>query len=57
MNKKFLEEIAKRWMGVETLKTRNSDSLDACTVYVWEIENALREAYEEGKRDEHIKHL
>ena len=39
MNKKLLEEIAQRWMGVEILKT----------VYVWEIENALREAYETGK--------
>ena len=45
---KNLEKIAKRYFGVETLKTRNSDSLDFYDVSVWNMELALKAAFELG---------
>ena len=47
----LLTEIARRHLSVETLVTRNSDSLDFHTVSVWGVESALREAYHQGLRD------
>lgn len=44
----ILESIARSSCLIETLKTRNSDSLDFHTVAVWELENALRAAYKAG---------
>ena len=43
-----LEKIAKKYLGVETLKTRNSDSLDFYDVAVWNMEMALKKAFELG---------
>ncbi len=43
-------EIAKRRFFLETLETRNSDSLDFQDVAVWAIRDALEEAYEAGRR-------
>lgn len=44
----LLLKIAKKHFDVETLATRNRDSLDFKDVAVWSIEAALREAYEAG---------
>jgi hypothetical protein len=44
-----LEEIARTTLGLETLQTRNSDSLDVHELAVWTIKNALRAAYEAGR--------
>ena len=41
----LLTDIARRHLYVDTLVTRNSDSLDFHSVPVWGIEAALREAY------------
>jgi len=49
--KKLLEKIAKEEIGIETLETRNSDSLDFHDVAVWEIKKALELAYELGKAE------
>ena len=46
----LLEEIAKKHLNLETLETRNSDSLDFHDVSVWGIKAALQEAYEAGKK-------
>jgi len=43
-------EIARRRFFVETLETRNSDSLDFHDVAVWAIRDALAEAFEAGRR-------
>ena len=43
-----LEKIAKDCMGVETLETRNSDSLDFVECSVWGIKSALERAYKLG---------
>jgi hypothetical protein len=43
-------EIAKRHLSVETLETRNADSLDFHDVAVWAIRAALEEAFEAGRR-------
>lgn len=43
-----LENIAKKCMRVETLKSRHSDSLDFPEVAVWCIKDALFEAFEYG---------
>ncbi len=44
----LLEEIAKKHLSLETLETRNSDSLDFHDVAVWSLKEALQEAYEAG---------
>lgn len=44
----LLTEIAKKHLNLETLETRNSDSLDFHDVAVWSLKKALQEAYEEG---------
>ena len=36
-------------LGIETLETRNSDSLDFHDVSVWGVEAALKAAYELGR--------
>ncbi len=48
--KKILEEIAKKELGLETLETRNSDSLDFREQAVWSIEEALKQAFVMGKK-------
>lgn len=42
-------QIAQRHLGIETLVTRNSDSLDFHDVAVWSIQAALEAAYEAGR--------
>jgi phage terminase Nu1 subunit (DNA packaging protein) len=44
----LLTEIAKKHLSLETLETRNSDSLDFHDVAVWSLKGALQEAYEAG---------
>lgn len=46
-DKKILE-IAKKHLRLETLETRNRDSLDFRDQAVWSIEAALEAAYEAG---------
>ena len=46
----LLAEIAKKHLNLETLETRNSDSLDFHDVAVWAIKDALQDAYEAGKQ-------
>ena len=48
--KEILEEIAKNHLHLETLETRNSDSLDFREQAVWSIEEALRQAFIMGKK-------
>ena len=43
-------DIARRRFFLETLETRNSDSLDFHDVAVWAIRDALAEAIEAGRR-------
>lgn len=45
-----LAEIAARHLHLETLETRNSDSLDFHDVAVWSIRAALEAAYEAGRQ-------
>lgn len=44
-----LAEIAKNILGLETLETRNSDSLDFSDQAVWVLKAALKAAYEAGR--------
>jgi hypothetical protein len=44
-----LEEIARDMLGIETLETRDSDSLDFHGVSVWSLREALQAAYELGR--------
>lgn len=41
----ILEEISKKILNIETLETRNSDSLDFHEVSVWQLKEALKESY------------
>ncbi|QDF03384.1 DUF6900 domain-containing protein [Myxococcus xanthus] len=43
-----LERIASEALNIETLKTRNSDSLDFHDVPVWRLKEALEAAYQAG---------
>ena len=45
----LLELIAKEELGIDTLETQNSDSLDFHEVSVWSIKAALEKAYKAGK--------
>lgn len=46
---KELENIARTVLGLETLATQNSDSLDFHELAVWQIQEALEAAYQAGK--------
>lgn len=43
-----LERIARETLNIETLKARNSDSLDFHEVAVWRLKDALEAAYQAG---------
>jgi len=45
-----LAEIAAKHLHLETLETRNSDSLDFHDVAVWSIKAALEAAFEAGRQ-------
>ena len=47
---KTLEKIAKEILNLETLETRDSDSLDFSDQAVWSIKKALEEAYKAGQQ-------
>jgi hypothetical protein len=44
----ILDEIAKEHLGVPTLRARRSDRLDFHTISVWQLEAALRAAFDAG---------
>lgn len=46
----LLQQIALDHLFVETLETRNSDSLDFHDVSVWAIKAALNAAFDAGKQ-------
>src|SRR5690606_18152937 len=46
----LLTGIAQDYLGIPTLETRNSDSLDFHPLAVWQIEAALKQAYQLGFR-------
>ena len=43
-------QIAKKHLRIETLETRNSDSLDFHDTAVWALRAALEAAYEAGRK-------
>ena len=43
-----LTRIAQKNLGIVTLETQNSDSLDFHDVAVWQIKDALRDAFFAG---------
>lgn len=45
----IIATIANRELGIETLETRNSDSLDFHDRAVWSIKAALEAAYRAGQ--------
>lgn len=45
-----LEQIARQYLGIETLQPRQSDQQDFYDLAVWSIEAALQAAFEVGKR-------
>jgi hypothetical protein len=45
----LLAELALQHLGIETLATRNSDSLDFHDVAVWAIRDALEAAWRAGR--------
>lgn len=46
----ILTAIAREYLGISTLKTRKSDSLDFHDVAVWQIKTALKAAFKAGAR-------
>jgi len=42
-------QIAREHLDIETLETRKMDSLDFHDVAVWQVEKALRAAYDAGR--------
>ena len=49
-----LEQIAKRYLRIETLETRNMDALDFHACGVWDIKAALMAAYELGQKEANV---
>jgi len=45
------EAIAKRYLGLETLETRNSDDLDFHDISVWRLREALEAAIAVGRKE------
>ena len=45
---KVLEQIALKYLGLVTLKTRNCDGIDYHDVAVWKLAEALEAAYKAG---------
>lgn len=43
-----LTKIAKKYLGLKTLKTQNADGLDFKEQAVWQIKDALEAAYKLG---------
>lgn len=46
---KTIQEIAREILNLETLETRNMDSLDFHDMSVWDIRKALEAAYNAGR--------
>ena len=47
----IVADIAQSVLGIETLETRNSDSLDFHNCSVWGIKRALLSAYQAGQQN------
>jgi hypothetical protein len=43
-----LDKIAAKYLGIETLQTRNSDRLDFHNISVASLQDALQQAYKAG---------
>jgi len=52
---KTLADIAQQHLGIETLDTRKSDSLDFHGVAVWAVKEALEAAYRAGQESRSAK--
>ena len=48
---KIITQIAQQHLPIETLETRHSDDLVFHDIAVWQIESALRAAFEAGRQD------
>ena len=48
---KLITQIAQQHLPIETLETRHSDDMDFHDIAVWQIESALRAAFEAGRQD------
>ena len=50
-DKDLFLKIARDYLSIVTLESRNRDSLDFYSVAVWQVESALEAAYEAGFKD------
>ncbi|SMO73952.1 hypothetical protein SAMN06265173_11245 [Thalassovita litoralis] len=50
MTQQQLTTIAQRHTGFDTLETQNSDHLDFGDIAVWQLEAALKDAYDLGRQ-------
>lgn len=48
-------QIAREHLGIETLEVRKMDRLDFHEVSVWQVEKALRAAYDAGRQSRRQK--
>lgn len=49
-----IENIARK-NGIETLETRNSDSLDFHDIAVWQLQTMLDEAFKSGRQTANVE--
>jgi len=47
----ILTQIAKKHLGIKTLRTQNNDNSDFHDLAVWKIKAALNAAYKAGQQD------
>ena len=50
----LLTDIARQHLGISTLKTRTSDSLDFHNVAVWSVAEAMKAAFDAGADAGHV---
>jgi hypothetical protein len=48
LNDEIAEEIAKKYLGLDTLETQHRDNLDFKEQAIWNIKKALKAAIESG---------
>jgi len=46
-----IEKITQKILNIKTLKTQNSDEFDFHNISVWDLKEALKEAYKAGEKN------
>jgi hypothetical protein len=48
-SRELITQVARKYLGIDTLQTRHRDSLDFHEISVWQLAKALQAAYDAGR--------